>query len=116
VVIRDAEWRSLFFFARVTDKNFRDIHSGHAGAALRDEPRVVPFAAADIEAFQAFHGRHDRLPGPMVRYRDSQSRTSPIGLSKALSQGIHSRTPVVGRGRFHRKTGFENTTSPEAAL
>ena len=60
MVIRDPERRPLFFFARVADKNFRDIHPGHAGTALRDEPRVVTFAAADIETFQAFHGRQHR--------------------------------------------------------
>jgi hypothetical protein len=56
-MIRDAKRHPLFFFSRVTDKDFRDIHPSHARTALCDESRVVTFAAADIETFQAFHGR-----------------------------------------------------------
>ncbi|MEI8089055.1 MAG: hypothetical protein WCG63_05605 [Opitutaceae bacterium] len=56
----------------MTNKNFRDIHPGHARTTLRDESRIVTFAAADIETFQAFHGRqqsHERRRVQLIAVR-----------------------------------------------
>jgi len=59
-MIRDPQRRPLLFLARVADKDFCDVHARHLRAALRDQPRVVSFAAADIEPLQSIHRRQHR--------------------------------------------------------
>ena len=60
VVIRDAERGALLFLARVADKDLRDVQPRHPRAALCDQPRVVPLAAADIKPLQPLDRRQHR--------------------------------------------------------